>query len=124
MKSITKNLFFSILCFLSSLAIAGQNDYDGKWHVDFTCSINTKNQRPGFSYSEAWDIKGNRIQHTYKTTTKFGTEQTVWNGQISNQNISSGTSIINVNAPNGAVIGSPIVFKFGNIKEQRIIIGF
>lgn len=68
--------------------MAGQNDYDGKWNVDISCSIHLINQRPGFSYSEKWDIKGNRINHVHKTTTKFGAEQTVWDGQISNQNIS------------------------------------
>ena len=88
MKKFYKSLFCLIVVFFPQIILAGQNDYDGKWNVEFTCSVNSKNQRPGFSYSEVWDIKGNSIHHTYKTTTKFGAEQTVWDGQISNQNIS------------------------------------
>ena len=124
MKSITKSCFYLILFLLSPLVIAGQNDYDGKWNVDFTCSINSKNQRPGFSYSEVWDIKGNSIRHIFKTTTKYGAEQTIWDGQITNKNISLKADASRDNGDSWSWIGqgsisSPEAFQINAIMNDK-----
>lgn len=76
---------FTILMALSSTLYAGQNDYDGTWNVDISCSINSNNQMPGFAYSEVWSIKNDAISHTSNKKTKQGDEQTAWNGKISNK---------------------------------------
>ena len=124
MKSITKSCFYLILFLLSPLVVAGQNDYDGKWNVDFTCSINSKNQRPGFSYSEVWDIKGNSIRHIFKTTTKYGAEQTIWDGQITNKNISLKADASRDNGDSWSWIGqgsilSPEAFQINAIMNDK-----
>ena len=124
MSAITKSCFYLILFLISPLVIAGQNDYDGKWNVDFTCSINSKNQRPGFSYSEVWDIKGNSIRHIFKTTTKYGAEQTIWDGQITNKNISLKADASRDNGDSWSWIGqgsisSPEAFQINAIMNDK-----
>jgi hypothetical protein len=124
MKNFYKSIFCLNFVLFSPLILASQNDYDGKWNVEFTCSVNSKNQRPGFSYSEVWNIKNNSIHHTYKTTTKFGAEQTLWNGQISNHNISLKA---NANRDNGdtwswvgqGMISSPEAFQIIAIMNDK-----
>ena len=124
MKFITKSCFYLILFLLSPLIVAGQNDYDVKWNVDFTCSINSKNQRPGFSYSEVWYIKGNGIRHIFKTTTKYGAEQTIWDGQITNKNISLKADASRDNGDSWSWIGqglisSPEAFQINAIMNDK-----
>jgi len=119
-----KLIFCVLMVLFSSIGLAGQNDYDGKWNVDFTCSINSKNQRPGFSYSELWDITGNSIRHIFKTTTKYGAEQTIWDGQITNKNISLKADASRDNGDSWSWVGqgsisSPEAFQINAIMNDK-----
>jgi len=80
-----KSLFCLIPVLFSPLIFAGQNDYDGKWNVDISCSINSNTQMPAFDYKEVWTIQNGSIFQVSNKKTKQGDEQTVWNGKISNK---------------------------------------
>ena len=85
MANFYKSLFCLILFLFSPVILAGQNDYDGKWNVDISCSINSNNQMPAFDYKEVWTIQNNLISQTSNKKTKQGDEQTIWKGRISDK---------------------------------------